>query len=85
MEDTLKEKMREFLYTDENVKYSFTKDGNLLTIHCNHPIFRKRFNSDTITLPLEEFVKSSSKGSPDYNFFEKFYTSIQEHFLDFDA
>jgi hypothetical protein len=82
MSNTSNEKSKDFLYLDENVKYSFANDGTHIIVQCDHPIFIRRFNGSSATLTAEEFFKSSPKGSEDYDFFQKLKTSIQEHFLD---
>ena len=73
---------KEFLYLDENVKYSFTANNSHLTIHCNHPVFINRYKSNSIALPVNDFAKNVQKGSLDYDFFEKLKISLDEYFLD---
>lgn len=72
---------RAFLYTDENVKYTITQSGNQLSIHCDHPLFKKRFGGTSVTKTLQDFNNTSQKGMEDYDFFEKFKISLQEHYL----
>ncbi len=74
---------KEFLFVDENVKYSFDVDNQQLTVKCDHPIFVNRFKNDSVTLSTEEFFKTSQKGSRDYDFFEKLKISLQEYLLDY--
>ncbi|MDQ6814949.1 MAG: hypothetical protein M3040_14530 [Bacteroidota bacterium] len=73
---------KEFLYLDQNVEFSFDLVGNILTITCEHPIFKKRFSSNTVTFGVDEFFKTSHKGNIDYDFFEKLKISLQEYLLD---
>lgn len=82
MKDSKTGKKTEFLYIDENVKYTVVNNGNSITLNCDHPIFVNRFKSDTATLGLEDFFNASHKGSRDYDFLQKFKTSLQEDFLD---
>jgi hypothetical protein len=83
MENLSEAKTKEFLYTDENVKYSFKNNGEHIIVHCDHPIFVRRFNNSSVTLTADEFFKTSQKGSEDYTFFQKLKTNMQEYFLDY--
>jgi hypothetical protein len=81
MKDVLQAKSKEFLYNDEKVKYSFTDHEDRVTINCDHRFFTDRFKTGSVTLSLSDFFNSSHKGSPDYNFFQKFQIALQEVFL----
>ena len=81
MNDSLQVKSKEFLYSDEKVKYSFTDHGQQITISCDHPVFTNRFKTNNVNLTLDEFSSASHKGSPDYDFFQKFQIALQEFFL----
>ncbi len=54
----------------------------MITLTCDHPIFRNRFNANTATLSLANFFDLVQKGSGDHDFFQKFKASVQEYFLD---
>lgn len=82
MKEAVTANKREFLFSDENVKYTVANNGENITLHCEHPIFVSRFKSDTITVLLKEFLNIAQKGSSDYTFFQRFGNSVQEHYLD---